>query len=164
MEGIFLLLGTNLGDRLFNLLEATNKIEQNIGTIKGSSSIYETAPWGNTNQPVFYNQVIRIDTTLTPLDMLNGILSIENEMGRNRIEKWGERIIDIDILYFNSAIIDHKELQVPHPEIAKRKFTLIPLADIAPDFIHPVLKESNSALLVKCTDALQVSVLDTSNL
>lgn len=153
---IFLLLGTNLGDRLDNLRIARSEIEVHVGKILVTSSIYHTSAWGKTDQPDFYNQVVRLDSTRNSQEILKEILSIEERMGRKRFEKWGARLIDIDILFVGDAQIDTPSLKVPHPEIANRKFTLVPLADIARDFVHPSLQKKISDLLEECPDHLPV--------
>ncbi len=157
----FLLLGTNLGDRALNLsLVKKNIMDKSIGNIINQSSVYETAAWGIKDQPSFYNQTIEINTDLDPLELLRACLSIENEIGRKRIQKWGPRLIDIDILYYGDLCMDTKELHIPHPEIQNRRFTLVPLAEVAPDFIHPKFKKSNMDLLLECKDNLQANIVD----
>ena len=162
-EGIFLLLGSNLGDKLLHLSQAISKIEEQIGKVEKVSSIYETAAWGKTNQPSFYNQVIKISTSLKPLQILKIVLQIEYEIGRKRFEKWGARIIDIDLLYYQNEVFTNQELTIPHPQIQNRKFTLIPLCEIAQEFIHPTLKVTQQQLLEQCDDILEVIKLNTSN-
>lgn len=130
MEGVYIGLGTNLGDRHLNLGNAINLIGNQIGKVLKQSSIHETKAWGNTNQPDFLNMVIRIETELTPELLLEKCLSIEKEIGRVREEKWGPRIIDIDILYYNDLIIDNENLKIPHPFINEREFVLKPLTEI----------------------------------
>jgi 2-amino-4-hydroxy-6-hydroxymethyldihydropteridine diphosphokinase len=158
-EGIFILLGSNLGDRKSNLSNAIANIQNSIGETVKTSSIYETAAWGKTNQPSFYNQVIQLKTNLPPTELLIKAHSIEEKMGRIRKVKWGERLIDIDLLYYNDQVIISSELQVPHSGIPYRRFTLIPLVEIAPDFIHPALMKSNSILLEECQDFLKVGII-----
>jgi 2-amino-4-hydroxy-6-hydroxymethyldihydropteridine diphosphokinase len=153
---VFLLLGTNLGSRAANLAEAIHAIDQYVGKIINVSSIYETAAWGKTDQPAFLNQAVEIVTPLCPEETLNNILSIEERLGRRRNEHWGERIIDIDILFYGTTILDSSLLTIPHPQLANRRFTLIPLNEIAPDFVHPILKKSVAELLLNCTDGLGV--------
>ena len=153
---IFLLLGTNLGDRLGNLRIARAEIEAHVGEIVRASSIYRTAAWGKTDQPDFYNQVICIDSTLSAQHILTKIFNIEEHMGRERLEKWGARLIDIDILFIGNAQIDSPSLKVPHPEIVNRRFTLVPLAEIAHDFVHPSNQKKISELLEECPDHLPV--------
>jgi 2-amino-4-hydroxy-6-hydroxymethyldihydropteridine diphosphokinase len=152
---MFLLLGSNLGDRLANLDEA----KRQLGNVVASSSVYETAAWGNTNQGSFLNQVVQIDSKLSPENLLKRIQDIETSMGRKRLEKWGPRLIDIDILFYGNQIINSDNLIVPHPEIQNRRFALTPLAEIAPSFLHPVLKKTISTLLKECKDPLPVTRL-----
>jgi 2-amino-4-hydroxy-6-hydroxymethyldihydropteridine diphosphokinase len=159
-SNIFLLLGTNLGDRTSNLDRARQEISA-IGDIKATSSIFKTAAWGKTDQPAFYNQVIKISTFLAPVILLEKILSIEAVMGRVRDEKWGPRIIDIDILFFDDKIINTSALTVPHPGIPDRMFTLLPLHELAPLLVHPVLKKNISTLLKESTDTLEVERLES---
>lgn len=157
---VFILLGTNLGDRFANLLKAQHEIGRLVGKIVTQSSIYKTQAWGNTQQPDFFNQVIEINTSLSPEIALTTILSIEEGMGRIRYEKWGPRVIDIDILLWNNLIIETNQLTIPHPGIALRKFTLLPLNEIAASFMHPVIKKSVHQLLTECTDLLKVEKLE----
>lgn len=156
MDGIYLLLGTNLGDRISNLADCRNAIANRIGEVPVVSSIYETAPWGVKKQSAFLNQVIEIETTIAPDKLLTQLLAIEKIMGRVRREKWGTRIIDIDILYYHDQIINTKRLTVPHPEIQNRHFTLAPLVEIIPEVIHPILGKSHLELLEVCHDNLEV--------
>jgi len=153
--GIFLLLGTNLGDRLSNLEEAITR----IGSVTRRSSVYETGAWGKTEQPEFLNQVIEIKSDLDPRELLLKILDIEIAMGRVRVEKWGTRLIDIDILFYRNEIIDEAELKIPHPQIQNRRFTLEPLNELAPDLEHPILKKTIRQLLDECNDPLPVKRL-----
>jgi len=159
-SGIYLLLGSNQGNRRENLAIAQRAIGNTIGDIKKKSHIYKTAAWGKTDQPEFFNQVIEIETHLVPIDLLNQILQIENSMGRIRNEKWGPRIIDIDILFYNNDHVNMAELKVPHPGISQRKFTLVPLNEIATDLLHPVLKKNIATLLLECTDTSDVEPID----
>lgn len=149
--GIYLLLGSNLGDKLANLINASKQIAE-IASIEKSSSVYETAAWGKTDQPSFYNVILRICTNLEPEYLLSKLLSIEENLGRVREEKWGARIIDLDILYYQDRIINTEFLQVPHPGIKDRKFTLIPLVEIASELIHPTFKKTNLELLEELND------------
>lgn len=158
-ENVFLLLGSNLNDRRSILSQAMGLIGKRAGKIKNVSKVYETEAWGKTNQPAFLNQVVQIETPLNPHKLLETLLTTENELGRVRHEKWGERIIDIDVLYFGKSIISTKHLTIPHPQIQHRKFTLVPMAEIASEFIHPLLGLSQQELLQKCTDGLFVKPL-----
>ena len=151
-SGKILLLGTNLGDREKNLDDCRRRLEQRVGKIVRASSVYKTAAWGKTDQPAFLNQVIIIETDLAPMDLLQAINAIEKDMGRVRMEKWGERLIDIDILYYDSLVLNEPELIIPHPEIANRRFTLVPLAEIAGNFWDPGKSTSVFQLLEQCPD------------
>lgn len=159
IDGKYLLLGTNLGDKKANLSKARGFITILIGYIINASSIYETAAWGKTDQPSFLNQVVQVSSDLSAFQVLEKITEIEIHLGRERIEKWGERIIDIDILYYDDKVISNENLQIPHPGIPNRKFTLIPLVEISANFIHPILKVTNQQLLDRCQDELKVKKL-----
>jgi 2-amino-4-hydroxy-6-hydroxymethyldihydropteridine diphosphokinase len=156
---VYLLLGSNLGNR-HQLLDAAQKhISEHVGNITQTSGFYETAAWGKTDQPAFINQVVEVDTDISPKELLHIIQDIENQMGRIRYEKWGERIIDIDILYYNDLAMEEENIKIPHPEIGNRKFTLAPLVEIAADYLHPILRKTNRELLAACTDPLAVTKL-----
>lgn len=154
---VFLLLGSNLGDRLQVLAAAREAIADQAGSIVNQSAIYETAPWGITDQPAFLNQVLEITTSLLPEDLLRIILNIEHDLGRVRYERWGARVIDIDMLYFGQTVMDSARLTLPHPRIQDRRFVLAPLAEIAPDFVHLILQKTSSKLLEQCPDTSAVS-------
>jgi 2-amino-4-hydroxy-6-hydroxymethyldihydropteridine diphosphokinase len=139
MNDIFLLLGSNLGSRELFLEQAIDHIEADIAPVVRRSSVFETQSWGKTDEPDYLNQVVQLHTTLPARELLGKILAIEILLGRERKEKWGARIIDIDILFYGDAIINEPDLRVPHPELHKRRFTLEPLAEIAANFVHPVL-------------------------
>ena len=156
MNKAYLLIGGNLGHREENLSTAIKLIAVQCGQVSKTSSLYETAAWGNTDQPSFLNQALEISTSLNARQLLRRILKVEKEMGRIRKEKLGPRSIDIDILFFNNERYSLRFLQVPHPEIQNRRFALVPLAEIAPDLIHPVLKKSIPQLLHECPDKLRV--------
>lgn len=157
MNKVYLLLGSNLGNRLTNLEKARQQISRQAGLIVTTSSVYETAPWGHENQGMFYNQVVVVQTTLIPPILLSGLLAIETQLGRVRNEKFGPRNIDIDILFYNDAIVNTPELTLPHPALHMRRFTLIPLHEVASEFMHPVLKKSIRQLLHECPDNLPVT-------
>ncbi|MDQ1087043.1 2-amino-4-hydroxy-6-hydroxymethyldihydropteridine diphosphokinase [Siphonobacter sp. SORGH_AS_1065] len=149
---IFLLLGANLGDRQETFRRAIELLSERVGTVALQSSLWETAAWGLTDQPNFLNQVLLLSTALQPLEVLAQTQAIEIEMGRVRKEKWGARLLDIDLLYYGSEILDLPQLKVPHPYIPERRFTLAPLAEIAPDFMHPSLSLTQQELLNQCVD------------
>lgn len=153
---LILSLGGNQGDIKKTFLSAKNMIAQEIGTIVKESSIYQTQAWGVENQPDFLNQVIIVETKLSPTTILEKCLAIEMELGRKRMKRWGERTIDIDLLFFNNEIIQTENLQVPHPRISERNFILFPLNEIIPNYIHPVLNVSIKNLKNKCIDDLKV--------
>ncbi|GAB5527142.1 MAG: 2-amino-4-hydroxy-6-hydroxymethyldihydropteridine diphosphokinase [Roseivirga sp.] len=159
MKGIYLLLGTNLGDREKNLSAARNLMKEEAIELKAVSSIYETAAWGIEQQPGFLNQVLEVATDLSPEALLKTLLAIELEMGRVRIQKWGERLIDIDILYYQDKVVDTADLKVPHPEIPNRRFTLVPLVELAAGEVHPVLGKTQQELLAVCPDGLEVRLV-----
>lgn len=157
MNTCYLLLGGNLGDKEQNLRQAVNLLEQKLGSTAKKSNIFITAAWGNENQPEFYNQAISIKTTFSAIDLLKIVLGVEEQLGRKRTnDKWQERIIDIDILFYNDEVIDLPELKIPHPFIQERKFVLIPMNEIARELVHPVLKKTIKQLLEDCKDTLEV--------
>lgn len=157
MVNVFLLLGSNLGDRNLLLQQAIKCIEAEIAPVIKQSAVYETQSWGKADSPDYLNQVILIQTELSAQIILQKILNIEWKIGRVREEKWGPRLIDIDILFYGDSLIDEPGLQVPHPELHNRRFTLEPLAEIAPGLVHPTLgknilqlkNELNDNLIVK---------------
>ena len=159
MNRIFLITGGNIGDRKKNLKVAAALVEKRIGKIIRSSKIYETDAWGIMNQPSFYNQVLIVESDFSANKVMQKILEIEKEMGRIRTIKNAARIIDIDILFFNNETINKQNLIIPHPEIANRRFVLVPLNELVPEMIHPVLKKSIADLLSICKDPLKVAPL-----
>ena len=148
----YLSIGSNIGDRLHNLSKSQIEIEKVIGKIHKSSKIYETEPWGYKEQKFFLNMVIYVETLLNAESLLLACKKIEKNMGRVKNKKWGERNIDIDILYYNNDIINQKDLQIPHKHLHERKFILKPLNDINPNYINPSIRKTNSKLLNECTD------------
>jgi 2-amino-4-hydroxy-6-hydroxymethyldihydropteridine diphosphokinase len=159
MEEAYLLLGSNLGDSKKKLSDALKIIGKKVGSIVRTSSLYKTESWGIADQPDFINQVICLGTDLQPRQLLQQILSIENQLGRVRAEKWGSRTIDIDILFYGNRIVQDEDLIIPHPFLHLRRFTLMPLCEINPELYHPVLKEKVIDLLNKLEDNLQVKKL-----
>lgn len=159
MNKIYLLLGSNQQHPRQQLQLAQKNIKKKIGPIKRVSAIYKTAAWGNTNQPDFFNQVLVIQTSLTPEQTIQSILAIEKSMGRIRTKKNAPRIIDIDILFFNKEIINKKILIIPHPLLQNRNFVLTPLNELAPQLKHPVLQKTIHQLLRICPDTLYVQKL-----
>ena len=160
MESAFLLLGTNLGDRLGQLNRGLEKLAR-IGTISAISAVYETAPWGISQQPEFWNQAVRLETGLSPTDLMAGLKEIEKECGRQENLRWGPREMDIDILLFGLQKLNLPELNIPHPRLQDRKFALIPLAEIAPNLVHPVFGRTIRELLKACTDNLSVNIINS---
>lgn len=151
-----LLLGSNQGIREQQLKIAIKKIGEAIGNIEKKSSVYETAAWGKTNQPSFLNQALQVTSVLDAYSLLDKIQAIEKEMGRTRIEKWGVRPIDIDILFAESLILHSPGLTIPHPAIPQRRFTLATLVEIVPEFVHPESKKTIQQLMTECSDPLSV--------
>jgi len=152
MNNVFLILGGNLGERRLNLAKATDLIGREVGVVKRVSSVYETQPWGVKDQPNYFNQVLEIITTLNADTLMETLLKVEKQMGRVRTEKYGARTIDIDILFFNDEIINSRHLTVPHPRLHERRFVLEPLAEIAPEFVHPIFMTPIIGLLKNSKD------------
>lgn len=159
MNKAYLLTGGNTGERKMELSRAVALIGTHSGKILKQSHLYETAAWGKTDQSPFLNQALLIETSLSAQELLKSILAIELQMGRERKEKYGPRNIDIDILLYNNDIISEPHLQIPHPEMTRRRFVLTPLAEIAPNLIHPTLHLSIKNLLDQCPDTLEVRQL-----
>jgi len=156
----YLLLGGNLGNRQENLAKAVELLNEEIGEVLSVSSVYETAAWGKTDQPAFLNQAVSLKTNLNALQVLDKVLKIEKVLGRVRKEKWGERLIDIDLILFGNEIINiEAKLQVPHPQMQYRRFVMEPLAEIAAGLIHPVLGKTILEITKNITDNLEVKKL-----
>jgi len=156
----YLLTGSNEGDRILHMQQARANIELFCGRVLQISSLYQTAPWGKTDQSDFLNQVLKVETKLSPHALLHTILSIEESSGRKRTVRNAPRNIDIDILFYDQLVLKEPGLEIPHPRIAERRFVLQPLEEISPDFIHPLLKKTIRQLLEECTDELAVKKID----
>jgi 2-amino-4-hydroxy-6-hydroxymethyldihydropteridine diphosphokinase len=150
MAIVYLSIGSNLGDREKNLSRAIEILEKQGIFVRKRSSLYETEPWGEKNQPLFLNMALEIETELKPQELLRVVKNVEIEAGRERSYKWGPRIIDLDILLYNHIIVNEETLKIPHPLMHERDFVLRPLDEIAPDAMHPLLKISIHDLLNKC--------------
>lgn len=145
---IYLSLGSNLGDRESYLAYAVEELSA-IGELKSKSSVYETPPWGKEDQPAFLNMVVALNTAIEPDELLNKVKQIEERLGRKEREHWGPREIDIDILFYDDLRYLSQRLTIPHPLLHERAFVLVPLAEIAPEFIHPVTRLSVQEMLGK---------------
>ena len=158
MHQAYLLLGSNLGDRdqIFN--QAIESLVT-LGRVLAVSGRYETAAWGRRDQPGFLNQALLLQTTLEPPLLLDSILSIERQLGRERKERYGPRTIDIDILLYDYLIVQTEKLMIPHPELPNRRFALTALTEIAPNYLHPEKNQTIQELLLNCSDPLPVHLL-----
>ena len=163
MKGVFILAGTNLGDRQANLDFARSSLARG-GSILSVSSCFETEPVGFLNQPWFLNQAIELETDLSPLDLLLFCQSIESTAGRVRSFPNAPRTLDLDILLYGAQIVNREELIIPHPRLAERRFALAPLAQIAPEFVHPILERTIRSLLDNCPDSSEVRIETQANL
>jgi len=162
METAFLLLGGNIGDRETVLRNAISRIESNAGTIDQVSALYETEPWEMLNAENFLNIALKITTKLSAIELLDTLLNIEEQSGRKRnqnIAEYESRPLDIDILFYGSKIIQTTQLTIPHPKLHTRRFVLVPLCEIAHDFIHPIYHKTIFTLLSECQDNLKTEVL-----
>jgi 2-amino-4-hydroxy-6-hydroxymethyldihydropteridine diphosphokinase len=137
MHPVYLSLGTNLGDRFGNLSRAVEQLREHL-TVTAVSPVYSTEAWGYKDQPSFINACVAAMTSLSPRELLKVVKGIERDMGRTPTRHWGPRLIDIDIIFYNGQVVDEPDLVVPHPHVAERAFVLAPLADIIPNFAHPV--------------------------
>ena len=160
MNEVYLLIGGNVGDRSLNLSMAASAIGRNCGRVVKVSSVYETAAWGKEDQAPFLNQALLIDTELGAEELLAAILQTEQFLGRKRTERYGPRLIDIDILFFNNEIIEKPGLHIPHPRMQERRFVLAPLQEIAAQKIHPVFRKTVTEMLADCPDSLSVNKIN----
>ena len=162
-ESVFILLGSNLGDRQLLVNQACMMMGERCGKIVAKSRLYESEPWGFKAEHWFLNQVVVLDTEMSPDDLMDTLLAIEIELGRDRTtphEGYVSRPIDLDILYWGEDLIVEKQhVIIPHPRLHKRRFTLLPLCDVAPDYVHPILKKTNRQLLDECDDFGKINVL-----
>jgi 2-amino-4-hydroxy-6-hydroxymethyldihydropteridine diphosphokinase len=157
MSFVYIGLGSNLGDRLNYLKNAVEEIKNLKDTgLLISSSVYETEPWGNSEQDLFLNAVILIETSLKPEELLRQLKNIESKIGRKRKDKWAAREIDIDILFYDNEVIINENMKIPHPQIENRRFVLVPLNEIASDLIHPELNKNITTLLKETANSLSV--------
>ena len=163
MQTVYLLLGSNVGDRMDYLKKASISIESKIGKIVKKSQVYETEPWGEKEQDDFLNIVLEIQTKLNPTTTLEKIKEIESLLEREETYKWGPREIDIDILFFGDEMISEVNLTIPHPFIHERKFTLVPFSEIAPDLYHPFMGTTVVELLLECEDMSDVKPFKNLN-
>ncbi len=158
---VYLLLGSNIEPRLKYIDETILNIESNIGDIIKRSKLYSSKPLGFVSSQLFLNQVIVVATTLSDIDVLNKCLEIESKLGRERVKGcYSSRTIDIDILYYNKDIIEMAQLEVPHPRLHERMFTLVPLTEVSPDFVHPVLNKDHITLIEQCSDRSKISIFN----
>ena len=155
MNTAYLLTGSNEGDRVAWLQQAMEMIQADCGKIIQQSAIYQTAAWGIEDQPDFLNMALCIETDLPPVELLQAINKIESALGRQRTLKWGQRTLDIDILFYNNDIINLPQLIIPHPHIEKRRFALVPLNEIVPHLLHPISHKTITQLLDECEDTLE---------
>lgn len=154
---IYLGLGSNIGDKLYFINSAREKISKLKKTkVLRSSSIYKTEPWGIKTQEEFFNSVLEIESGLNPEELLAELKKIEIVLGRKNREKWFKREIDIDILFYDNVILKSDNINIPHPEIQNRKFVLVPLCELNPGFIHPVINDSMENLLKNSEDISKV--------
>lgn len=151
-----ILMGSNEGDRTSYLCEAIHLMDLGIGEVLRESAYYETAAWGHTDQPDFLNKAVELYSDMAPPEVMQALLHIEQEMGRIRTGKWAQRTIDLDMIYAGDEVISLPALTVPHPEMQRRRFVLVPVCDLWPEFLHPVLKLRNRELLTRCEDPLEV--------
>ena len=158
---IYLGLGSNLGNKRLNILHAIEMINEEIGTVSVSSSFFESKPWHFSSDEMFINAVVEANTQLSPEELLDACKDIEKKMGRVKTKEneYEDRLIDLDILFYGNQTVNTERLTIPHETIEERDFVIIPMAEIAPDFVHPVLGKSIKAL----ADSLQISTINPDN-
>lgn len=157
----YLLTGSNMGDRVVYLNQAIELLNKEAGFISNSSSLYETRAWGKEDQPDFLNQALQLETELSPDQLLEVLLRIEEKIGRERSKKWEARVIDIDILFYDNLVVESDHLNIPHKHLHERNFTLIPMLEIAPELEHPVFSKTIEELYWASKDPLEVYLLET---
>ncbi len=157
MEQVVLLIGGNLGDREKLILEAEKLLAKTFEVVD-RSSIYETPAWGKASKNAYLNRALVVETSLGPREVLLAAQEVENLLGRERKEKWGDRTMDIDIIYIGQKVINTTKLKVPHPLMAQRKFVLVPLVEVLPDFLHPELEQNSQELLEVCPDKTEPEI------
>lgn len=161
MHKVFIGLGGNIGNKPENFIRAHELVSKKLGKIILKSSVYETPPWGFNSEHLFWNQAVCIETILEPLELLWRIKEIEEMFGlKSKDERYTNREMDLDILYFDDDFLEDKDLTIPHPRIHERKFVLVPLVEIAPDFKHPLLRMTNLTLLENCKDKSIIRKVD----
>ncbi len=160
MNRAFLLLGSNEGNRLEMTQKAISLIENQLGKLQNKSSLYETEAWGKKDQPDFLNQVVEVFTSYNAMETLQICKKIEVDLGRVKNEKWGQRTIDIDLLFWNNSIISDENLKLPHPQIENRNFVLIPMMEIAGEFVHPTLLKTIEEIFDECSDDCEVLLFE----
>lgn len=158
MNKVVLLLGSNLGDGQLLFHQVISLIDERLGVLELQSALYQSPPWGFEHENDFLNQVLILETDMVPVDILQTCLQIETDLGRERKEQkeYSARVIDIDVLFVNDDVLESEPLILPHPRLHLRKFTLLPLVELMPDFIHPTLHKSMQALLAACKDNSEV--------
>jgi len=157
MNTVFLMLGSNMGDKADNLRQVTEMISQRIGPVIRASSLYETEPWGFSHPEKFLNQCLQVRSSRSPGELLSLISDMEGSMGREKDKSaYQARVIDVDILFYNNQVVETDDLIIPHPLIGRRRFVLVPLSEIAPRLIHPVSGKAVSEMLETCDDQLSV--------
>lgn len=157
-NGIFIGMGSNLGDRPANLQQSLNLLQQEGVTLLACSPLYETPSWGKENEPAYLNAVVQLTSVLHPEELLQLLLQTEDMLGRDRPYRWAPRTVDLDLLYYHQEIRSSNLLELPHPRIEERKFVLKPLCDLAPGFQHPISLKNQATLLKECPDTSSITL------